>query len=144
MTDRDLPVADDDLHAYVDGELPPDRLAAVEAWLSTHPQDMARVAAWRSLADVIRARYGVVATERVPARLSLRQIERAGRSGGGLAGAAAVERFVVGGWGGGGGCVGGVWVGGRGGPRPPRAPSRRGPNPPPRSARCPQALRGGG
>src|SRR5712672_2351958 len=76
MTDRDLPVAEDELHAYVDGELPPDRLAAAEAWLSTHPQDMARVAAWRSLADVIRARYGVVATERVPARLSLRQIER--------------------------------------------------------------------
>src|ERR1700704_1339932 len=97
MTDRDLPVAEDELHAYVDGELPPDRLAAVEAWLSTHPQDMARVAAWRSLADVIRARYGVVATERVPARLSLRQIERAGRSWRGISAAAAVMAFLVGG-----------------------------------------------
>src|SRR5258706_15562643 len=97
MTDRDLPVAEDELHAYVDGELPPDRLAAVEAWLSTHPQDMARVAAWRSLADAIRARYGVVATERVPARPSLRQIERAGRSWRGTAAAAAVVAFLVGG-----------------------------------------------
>jgi anti-sigma factor RsiW len=47
MNDRDLPVAEDELHAYVDGELPPGRLAAVESWLSTHPHDMARVAAWR-------------------------------------------------------------------------------------------------
>src|ERR1700738_5100434 len=97
MTDRDLPVAEDELHAYVDGELPPDRLAAVEAWLSTHPQDRPRVAAWRSLADAIRARYGVVATERVPARLSLRQIERAGRSWRGIAAAGAVMGFLVGG-----------------------------------------------
>jgi len=97
MTDRDLPVAEDELHAYVDGELPSDRLAAMEAWLSTHPQDMARVAAWRSLADTIRARYGDVATEPVPARLSLRQIERAGRSWRGMAAAAAVAAFLVGG-----------------------------------------------
>jgi anti-sigma factor RsiW len=97
MTDRDLPVAEDELHAYVDGELPPDRLAAVEAWLSTHPQDMARMAAWRSLADTIRARYGVVATERVPVRLSLRQIERAGRSWRGIAAAAAAVAFLAGG-----------------------------------------------
>jgi anti-sigma factor RsiW len=97
MTDRDLPVSEDELHAYVDGELPPDRLAAVEAWLSTHPQDMARMAAWRSLADTIRARYGVVATERVPVRLSLRQIERAGRSWRGIAAAAAAVAFLAGG-----------------------------------------------
>src|SRR5258708_36676155 len=107
MTDRDLPVAEDELHAYVDGELPPDRLAAVEAWLSTHPQDMARVATWRSLADAIQARYGVVATERVPARLRLRQIERAGRSWPAIAPAAAVPAFLVGG------------VAGRWGPGPP-------------------------
>ncbi|HEX4552883.1 MAG TPA: anti-sigma factor [Xanthobacteraceae bacterium] len=97
MTDRDLPVAEDELHAYVDGELPPDRLAAVEAWLATHPQDMARVTAWRSLADSIRTRYGVVATERVPVRLSLRQIERAGRSWRGVAAAATVAAFLAGG-----------------------------------------------
>src|SRR5437764_1899775 len=97
MTDRDLPVAEDELHAYVDGVLPPDRLAAMEAWLSTHPHDMARVAAWRSLADTIRARYGEVATEPVPARLTLRQIERAGRSWRGMAAAAALVAFLAGG-----------------------------------------------
>jgi anti-sigma factor RsiW len=97
MTDRDLPVTEAELHAYVDGELPADRKASVEAWLSTHPDDMARVAAWRSLADTIRARYGAVASEPVPARLSLRQIERAGRSWRGIAAAAVVAAFVVGG-----------------------------------------------
>jgi anti-sigma factor RsiW len=97
MTDRDLPVTEDELHAYVDGELPSDRRPAVEAWLAAHPDDMARVSAWRSLADAIRARYGAVATEPVPARLSLRQIERAGRSWRGVAAAAALAAFLVGG-----------------------------------------------
>jgi anti-sigma factor RsiW len=97
MTDRDLPVTEDELHAFVDGELAPDRQAAVEAWLANHPDDMARVAAWRSLADAIRVRYGAVASEPVPARLSLRQIERAGRSWRGIAAAAALAAFVAGG-----------------------------------------------
>jgi anti-sigma factor RsiW len=97
MTDPDVPVTEDELHAYVDGELPADRRPAIEAWLAAHPDDMARVAAWRALADAIRARYGAVATEPVPARLSLRQIERAGRSWRGLAAAAAVAAFLVGG-----------------------------------------------
>ena len=30
MIDRDSPVTEDELHVYVDGELPGDRLAAVE------------------------------------------------------------------------------------------------------------------
>jgi anti-sigma factor RsiW len=97
MTDRDLPVTEDELHAYVDGELPDDRKASVEAWLSTHPADMARVAGWRALADDIRTRYGAVASEPIPARLSLRQIERAGRSWRGIAAAAVLAAFVAGG-----------------------------------------------
>jgi anti-sigma factor RsiW len=97
MTNRDLPVTEDELHAYVDGELPSDRRPAVEAWLAAHPDDMARVNAWRALADAIRARYGAVATEPVPARLSLRQIERAGRSWGGMAAAVTIAAFLVGG-----------------------------------------------
>jgi anti-sigma factor RsiW len=97
MTDRDLPVSEDELHAFVDGELAADRKAAVEAWLSGHPEDMTRVDGWRSLTDAIRARYGAVATEPVPARLSLRQIERAGRSWRGMAAAVAAVAFLAGG-----------------------------------------------
>jgi anti-sigma factor RsiW len=97
MNDRDLPVTEEELHAYVDGELAPDRKPAVEAWLASHPDDLARVNTWRSLADAIRSRYGDIATEPVPARLSLRQIERAGRSWHGMAAAAAVAAFLAGG-----------------------------------------------
>ena len=61
MIDRNSPVTEDELHAYVDGELPADRREAVEAWLANHPDDAARVAAWRAQADAIRARYGAVA-----------------------------------------------------------------------------------
>src|SRR5215475_2512500 len=59
--ERDVPVTADELHAYVDGLLPPDRRAAVEAWLAVHPNDAADVAQWRAQADAIRTRYGAVA-----------------------------------------------------------------------------------
>jgi anti-sigma factor RsiW len=79
MPDRDLPVTQDELHAYVDGEIPPDRRAAVEAWLAGHPDDAARVADWQRQAEVIRSRYQGVAGEPLPARLQLDAIERAQR-----------------------------------------------------------------
>jgi anti-sigma factor RsiW len=71
MMDRDLPVTADELHAFVDGLLPPDRRAAVEAWLALHPNDAAQVAEWRAQADAIRARSGAIANEPVPARFDL-------------------------------------------------------------------------
>ena len=39
MTDTDIPVTEDELHAYVDGELPADRRAAVDAWIAAHPKE---------------------------------------------------------------------------------------------------------
>jgi len=39
MIDRNTSVTEDELHVYVDGELPADRREAVEAWLSSHPED---------------------------------------------------------------------------------------------------------
>ena len=56
MIDRNSPVTEDELHAYVDGEIAADRRGAVEAWLASHPEDAARVAQWRAQADAIRAR----------------------------------------------------------------------------------------
>jgi anti-sigma factor RsiW len=38
MNDRKIPVTEDELHAYVDGELPAERRADVEAWLAAHPE----------------------------------------------------------------------------------------------------------
>ncbi len=97
MIDRYSPVTEDELHAYIDGELPADRLAAVEGWLATHPEDMGRVAAWRAQMEAIRERYGAVATEPVPARLDLVRLARNGRTWKGMAAAAATVAFVLGG-----------------------------------------------
>jgi anti-sigma factor RsiW len=101
MTEHDRPVTEDELHAYVDGELPDDRMAAMLAWLASHPDDAATVAAWRAQADSIRARYGAVAHEPVPARLQLDRIladaQPRGRRFLGMAAAAVFAAFVVGG-----------------------------------------------
>jgi anti-sigma factor RsiW len=101
MIDRDSPVTEDELHAYVDGELPAERLEAVGVWLAAHPSEAATVAAWRAQADAIRSRYGAVAGEPVPARLKLDQLLRQTRAGGrswaAMAAAAAIVAFMVGG-----------------------------------------------
>ncbi|SRR6266540_3798553 len=93
----DAPVTDDELHAYVDGELPADRRKAVEAWLATHPEDAARVAAWRAHSDLIRVRYGGIARSPVPARLDLDRLARAERKWTWLAAAAVLLAFIAGG-----------------------------------------------
>ena len=97
MMDREPPVTEEELHAYVDGELAADRRAAVERWLNGHPDDAARVAAWRAQADAIRARYDAVAGEPVPRRFDLAVLARADRKWSRLAAAVALLAFLVGG-----------------------------------------------
>jgi anti-sigma factor RsiW len=96
MIDREPPVTEEELHAYVDGELAPDRRAAVEQWLGSRPEDAARVAAWRAQADAIRARYGAVASEPVPARFDLDRLARRGRKWSRLAAAAVIAAWLLG------------------------------------------------
>jgi anti-sigma factor RsiW len=97
MIDRDTVVAEDELHAYVDGELPVERRGAVESWLATHADDAARVAAWRSQAELIRARYAAGAGEKPPPRLSLARLARKRRRGILAMAAAAVLLAFLGG-----------------------------------------------
>ena len=97
MKDRYLPVTDDELHAYVDGELSADRRATVEAWLATHADDAARVAAWRLQADAIRARYADVAEQPIPPQLQLDRMSYASRPWKLAAAAAVVAAFFLGG-----------------------------------------------
>lgn len=98
MTDRDAFVTEDELHAYVDGQLPAERRGAVEAWLAGHPEDAARVAAWRSQAELIRARFGAVAEQPPPQHLRPAQLARRIRRGLLAATAAAsVAAFCAGG-----------------------------------------------
>lgn len=97
MSERDIAVTEDELHAYVDGELPADRRSAVEDWLATHPDDDARVAAWRSIGEAVRARYGAVADEPVPARLDLNRLKRVPPRWMMGAAAAVLAAFIAGG-----------------------------------------------
>ncbi|HVV63373.1 MAG TPA: anti-sigma factor [Pseudolabrys sp.] len=101
MIDRDSHVTEDELHAYIDGELPADRQEAVSNWLTTHADDAELIAAWRAQAEAIRARYGAVASEPVPERLKLEKLiessRRGSRSWAAVAAAAAVAAFVFGG-----------------------------------------------
>jgi anti-sigma factor RsiW len=76
MIDRDQIVGEDELNAYVDGELPTDRLGAVDAWLASHPDDAMKVAAWRQQAELIRARYGAAVNEQLPRRLNIARLTR--------------------------------------------------------------------
>ena len=50
------PVRDDELHAFVDGQLDPERLRAVLNWLGARPDDAQRVAAWQAQRLELRRR----------------------------------------------------------------------------------------
>lgn len=100
MIDRDLPVSEEELHAFVDGQLPADRREAVAAWLADNPDQAAMVAAWRAQAEGIRSRYGAIADEPMPPRFNLDELMREGanrRSWTALAAAAALAAFMFGG-----------------------------------------------
>ena len=58
MVEREPSISEEQLHAYVDGQIAGGECAAVERWLESHPEDAARVAAWRAQAEALRARYG--------------------------------------------------------------------------------------
>jgi anti-sigma factor RsiW len=79
MTDTRIPVTEDELHAYVDNELPAERLGDVEAWLLAHPDCAGRVRAWREMAEALHVRYDQVADEAVPKRLEIERLVRAPR-----------------------------------------------------------------
>ncbi|MGJ4951423.1 anti-sigma factor family protein [Bradyrhizobium sp. HKCCYLS20291] len=92
MTDPIIPVTEDELHAYVDDELPVERRGDVETWLAAHPADAERVASWRRMAEALHARYDSVANEPVPRRLDLDRLDRRPRRW--IIGAAAASIFA--------------------------------------------------
>ena len=57
------------LSAWIDGELPAEQRAEVEAWLREHPDDAARVRAWAADARSLRAALDPVLDEAVPPAL---------------------------------------------------------------------------
>src|ERR1700692_669771 len=76
MTDPTIPVTEDELHAFVDNELPAERRGDVEAWLAAHAEDAERVQSWRTMAEALHARYDSVANEPVPKRLEIERLEQ--------------------------------------------------------------------
>ncbi len=60
------PVSDEDLHAYVDRQLPPTRQAEVERWLESNAEAAARVAFYTRLNAEMHRRFDHVLAEPVP------------------------------------------------------------------------------
>src|SRR4030088_3558996 len=96
MTDPKIPVTEDELHAYVDNELPAERRGDVEAWFAAHPDDAERVGSWRAMAEALHARYDAVADEPVPKRLEIERLVRQPRKWMYGAIAATLLAFVAG------------------------------------------------
>ena len=97
MTDKNIPVTEDELHAYIDNELPAERRGDVEAWLASHPDDAERVRAWRAMAEALHARYDSIADEAVPKRLEIERLARQPRKWMLGAIAATLLAFIAGG-----------------------------------------------
>lgn len=97
MTNPRIPVTEDELHAYVDNELPTERRGDVEAWLAARPEDAARVQSWAAMAEMLHARYDSVLDEPVPKRLELEQLAAPPRRWIYGAVAAALVAFIAGG-----------------------------------------------
>src|SRR5260221_2688992 len=97
MTDPKIAVTEDELHAYVDNELPAERRGDVEAWLAAHPDDAERVGSWRTMAEALHARYDAVADEPIPKRLEIERLVRQPRKWIYGAIAATLVAFIAGG-----------------------------------------------
>ena len=67
----ELSFTEAELHEYVDGRLPERRRAELEAYLAAHPEEAARLAAYRAQAERLREVFAPVLDEPVPQRLTL-------------------------------------------------------------------------
>ncbi|MFC5301488.1 anti-sigma factor family protein [Azospira restricta] len=61
---------DAELHAWADDRLDPARAAEVSAWLAAHPDEGARLTAWKRQKELLHAAFDPVLDEPVPARLA--------------------------------------------------------------------------
>jgi anti-sigma factor RsiW len=63
------PVGEDDLHAWVDDQLSPERREDVERWFERNPDEASRFRAYRAHRDQLRKLFAPKADEAVPASL---------------------------------------------------------------------------
>ncbi|PWS37347.1 hypothetical protein DFH01_10925 [Falsiroseomonas bella] len=78
-SDPQAPIGEDDLHAFVDGRLDPMRAPAVERYLAERPEEAARVRAFASQRDALRAALAFKAVEPIPTRLRIETLRAARR-----------------------------------------------------------------
>jgi anti-sigma factor RsiW len=71
MSDPGRPIAEEELHAYVDGQLEPERQQAVQRYLQEHPDVARRAGAYQAQREALRAAFAGVADEPIPPRLNL-------------------------------------------------------------------------
>ncbi|MDP1652940.1 MAG: anti-sigma factor [Rhodocyclaceae bacterium] len=62
-------ITETDLHAYVDAQLPETRHAEIEAWLASHPDEAARLHAYRAQKLALQERFDPVLDEPLPESL---------------------------------------------------------------------------
>jgi anti-sigma factor RsiW len=68
------PITEDDLHAYVDHALEPERRAEVASYLDDHPDIARRISAFAGQRDLLRTALAPIAGEPLPAELNLARI----------------------------------------------------------------------
>lgn len=76
MTRPDRPVTEEDLQAWVDDLLSPERRRTVETWLDTNPDARTRVTAWRAERDLLRATMDTELRQPVPARFDITRLKQ--------------------------------------------------------------------
>jgi anti-sigma factor RsiW len=64
------PIGDDDIHAYVDGALDPERRAEVETWLAENPDAATRAAFYARTNEALHQRFDHILSEPVPEEMS--------------------------------------------------------------------------
>lgn len=89
-------ISEEELHAYVDEQLPYDRVCEVQEYLASHPDDASRVAAWRLQATKLHERYDSILHEPLSDRFCVDTIVAGSNSAWKKIAAAAVIAFAVG------------------------------------------------
>src|SRR6187397_774821 len=64
-------ITEAELHAYVDGALSAARAAEIETYLAGHPEDAARMSAYRGQLAALRREFNSVLDEPLPRRLQV-------------------------------------------------------------------------
>jgi len=89
MNEGKQPIRDEDLHAFVDGQLDSARRTEVEAWLAENPRDAERVEAYRKQNLALHALFDPALSEPVPATMRRAEEKRGFHGTGRYAAAAA-------------------------------------------------------